>query len=379
MVLEIISIILFIVFVSMLLGLIAGFINDVLNRLSKNKVGENAAKAQPLPLTPNTVEAKPLPLQIDTNTQQPSKAGQKNNAVLHRLLLLIIIAVGFFYLQSLINSIPRQIHNLEKGNSSTRHSAIHTLSELGATAVEPLIDAFHDSKSEYLQSGAVEALIQIRDKKAVEPLIAVLKDEAPIIRAAAAEALGLIEDKRALEPLIAVLKDENPTVREAAVKALGLFEDKSVIEPLLAILNDEAPTVQTVAIKALWRKDDERIIERLIALLNDEDQSVRVEAAHALVKNGDDRSVEPLKAALMRKDYAVIAEESAFFIKQAKTGDEPVFIFALNAYGTVATANNYLNCGNTMLAEAAVLWAKTHGYEINPSYRSDGVYWGSGQ
>ena len=63
---------------------------------------------------------------------------------------------------------------------------------------------------------------------AVEPLIAVLKDNDRGVRASAADALGQIGDTRAAEPLIAVLQDGDRGVRTSAVIALGRLGDSRV-------------------------------------------------------------------------------------------------------------------------------------------------------
>src|SRR5437879_1792962 len=84
-----------------------------------------------------------------------------------------------------------------------------------------------------VRRAAVDALRKIGDARAVEPLIAALKDTgdprfpgvpAPgsavsTLRRAAVDALGQFGDARAVEPLIAALKDDDKDLREAAVDA----------------------------------------------------------------------------------------------------------------------------------------------------------------
>ncbi|NIO20797.1 MAG: hypothetical protein GTN76_08680 [Candidatus Aenigmarchaeota archaeon] len=66
----------------------------------------------------------------------------------------------------------------------------------------------------------------IKDPRAVEPLIAALKDENSFVRFSVVEALGLIKDPRTVEPLIAALKDEHSFVRFRAAWALGEITGK---------------------------------------------------------------------------------------------------------------------------------------------------------
>jgi HEAT repeat protein len=65
----------------------------------------------------------------------------------------------------------------------------------------------------------------IGDKRAVEPLIHVLKDKDEDVRMNAADALGTIGDKMAVKPLLNALKEEDHyfEVQESIAKALCLL------------------------------------------------------------------------------------------------------------------------------------------------------------
>jgi hypothetical protein len=53
---------------------------------------------------------------------------------------------------------------------------------------------------------------------------------------------------------------------------------------------------------------------------------------------------------------------------------------ALNKYGSKEMAEDFLNCGNSLLDEAGREWANTHGYYIESKPDSgSGPKWGSGQ
>lgn len=72
------------------------------------------------------------------------------------------------------------------------------------------------------------ALGNIKDRRAVEPLIRVLHtDWAWTSRANAAIALGLIGDERSVDPLRIALKDDDENVREKAAEALKKFLPES--------------------------------------------------------------------------------------------------------------------------------------------------------
>jgi HEAT repeat protein len=61
----------------------------------------------------------------------------------------------------------------------------------------------------------------------------------PGVRWRAAAILGKLGDRRAVSPLIQVLRDENPSVRGWAVEALGLLGDEQALSALEALCHDE--------------------------------------------------------------------------------------------------------------------------------------------
>jgi HEAT repeat protein len=132
-----------------------------------------------------------------------------------------------------------------------------------------------------------EGLAGLRDPRAVEPLITMLRDErwheqhSDIIRA-----LGEIGDTRAVEHLIPFLDYCDPrktpgVYREyrytcgAAVEALGKIGDARAVEPLLAVLRCpfHADLKKECVIEALVRIGDPRAIEPLLGLLSEQDVS----------------------------------------------------------------------------------------------------------
>ncbi len=171
--------------------------------------------------------------------------------------------------------------------------------------------------------GAAHALGELGDARAVDPLIAALKDAE--VRKAAAEALGKIGDVRALKPLLATLRDSDLDVREAVVEALdqigykpGKYENAAwywiakkewdqcvalgapALKPLLAVLKDSDLDVRKAAAYALGKIGDARAVESLVVALKDVE--LREAASEALGKIGDARAVEQLIAALKDKN-----------------------------------------------------------------------------
>ena len=104
---------------------------------------------------------------------------------------------------------------------------------------------------------STEALGETKDE--VERLINDLKDPSWQIRWYAASALGEMKETRAVEPLIATLKnDNNGYVRAMAAWALGQIKDRRAVEPLIAAITDESSDVRKrspLALKQITGKD----------------------------------------------------------------------------------------------------------------------------
>jgi HEAT repeat protein len=183
---------------------------------------------------------------------------------------------------------------------------VDVLTSLGKPAVEPLIAELEDDDP-LVRRQAAQGLGEIKDPRAVEPLIDLLNDGDSLVRRHAAKALGRIKDVRAVSPLIEVLnaKDEQPHVRMAAAEALGWIGERDAVEALVSGLKDPHWIVQSRAAIALGRMRDSRAVEPLISALTDEDALVRGCAADALGKIKDSRAIEPLRMALEDSDTDV--------------------------------------------------------------------------
>jgi len=176
------------------------------------------------------------------------------------------------------------------------------LVRIGAPAVKPLIAALRD-ENKYVRSCARWALVEI-GAPAVKPLIATLRDPHVGARKQAAQALGEIGDPCVVTPLIAALRDPNMDVRWEATLALGKIGAPAV-EPLIAVLQDDEVSVRYAAAMALGDIGDPRAVEPLITALRDEEGNVRWQTELSLGKIGVP-AIRPLIAALRGEDWRVV-------------------------------------------------------------------------
>jgi HEAT repeat protein len=165
------------------------------------------------------------------------------------MLIMLIVSICILqigYLQA--SNVDELVQRMNQNNTVTRLHAIKALGEAkDARAVDPLIAVLKDEKCGITAANALAKIGQ----PSVAPLFTALKDDNPVARRNAAMALGKIKDSTAVKPLIAALNDENPIVRRNAAKALGEIQDNRAVEPLTAALNDNSPVVRRNAALAL--------------------------------------------------------------------------------------------------------------------------------
>lgn len=259
---------------------------------------------------------------------------------------------------------------------SLKESAANAMGQIGAEAVKPLITLLQDPDPRNREFAAM-ALGQTNDSRAVEPLMGVLNDANANVRRNSIVALGDLEDPRAVVPITALLKDDNQWVRENAIDVLKIFKDPRAIDPLIYTLGDKEWRVRSYASQALVAIG-ESAVEPLIAALGNGNANIRFWSAQALAQLNDARAIEPLLARLKAGDLQVIAGAYRFFINQGDIGSEAALIQGLKTQGDVIMANDFLNCGNNLLEQAATDWAKEHYFIITHSQVSTGYpIWGS--
>jgi len=293
-------------------------------------------------------------------------------------LLVALCLSSLAYAQA--DDLNRLIQRL-KADSFDRYDVTQALKKMrDPRAVEPLIAALRDRESALLRGRSAWALGEIKDPRAVEPLITAMKDEDRYVQDHADDALVEIKDPRAVEPLIALLNHWDKYVRMRAAWILGKLQDSRAVEPLIsALLKDAYTGVARNAARALGEIKDRRAVEPLIAALKDRSSSVRENASEALGEMEDTRAAKPLLAALEDKDWEIIASAYRFYIRRGEAGTETILIEALKRTGRVEMAKRFLSSGNGQLIEAAKQWAGEQGVDLKLTGDRTGPKWGRGQ
>ena len=124
-------------------------------------------------------------------------------------------------------------------------------------ALKPLISASVNGCTYHMRAAAVEGLGILADKRAIKPIITFLLDKKipGSLRSVAANALVNIGDLSAIQPLIDCLSDGDTwgphDLRIEASRALGEIGNGLAIDPLLKMLDFNDVIVRVVSAKAL--------------------------------------------------------------------------------------------------------------------------------
>jgi HEAT repeat protein len=177
------------------------------------------------------------------------------------------------------------IHTLNHPQPEARAYAAEALGKIGRPeAVQPLLALLHDTEWE-CRVAAVQALAQLR---VAEPLIAAIDDCA--LRKVVIEALGQLGDRRATEPLVALLHDEGckgyQWSRFDVARALGRIGDPRAVRPLLAYAEEEARrfgssgafALNLIAVEALGQIGDPEVLPILQSWYQEASQAYDVVA-----------------------------------------------------------------------------------------------------
>lgn len=203
------------------------------------------------------------------------------------------------------------IDQLTSGDIDTRINAVQGLGELGdKRAVEPMIRSLDDNAEVVHQ--AVFWLGQLGDDRVVEPLVELLVKEDNTPNQQIREQIGLTLRifESATEPLVKLLMNQDYGIKINAVSGLARYQNKQAVSPLIDLLNIESnlPSPEyslfTVfeIIESLEEIYDDLAIEPLIKLLRHENINIPPVAAKSLMEFGAEQAIEPLTELLENED-----------------------------------------------------------------------------
>lgn len=176
---------------------------------------------------------------------------------------------------------------------------IDALGQIGdVKAVEPLLKTL-ESKDRWIRRGVARSLEKMDDKRLVQPLMRHMLEENELdaeVRRSCARALARMQPVEAIEALAQALEDSSLGVRLEAGYALGRIGEPA-IDTLVKARYDADSRVRDSAVAALGNIGGERVRNELINVIRDENEesTVKLTTIQALYKIGDQESIAELK------------------------------------------------------------------------------------
>lgn len=241
--------------------------------------------------------------------------------------------------ESLIDSIVKGRKGQPEANAVIA-DVITALDKIAGPAVAPLVEVLKDTSiDEVSRSKAARIFGLIESVDATEPLTTAFKDNSIVVRSEAAKSLGLIADRRSVELLINVLKDEDEwiTVRANAATSLGKIKDERAVMPLIEVLKSGVPAIRDNAVVALGLIEDKRATIPLVQILENEkeDDNIRANAVSSLGSIADARAVNALIMAL-KSNVGAIRQNAAVALGEHGAGVGPLAAIVGNLNEPVA-------------------------------------------
>jgi HEAT repeat protein len=194
-----------------------------------------------------------------------------------------------------VRAVESLIFALEDRNVALRKAAAEALGKIGDVRADtPLWKA---SRRDPMLVEISEALLKIRGSQRikkmiaehdVEGLLSALKDKGRYEKWNAITALGDLKDVRAIDPIIPMLNEWESDIKKAAIDALIKIGDARAVKPMIALLknqrSDTIPTKEYVA-KALVNLYHE-------GQLDDADKKLILAERSEITKKHDDQHID---------------------------------------------------------------------------------------
>ena len=206
------------------------------------------------------------------------------------------LGLGFLGAPSTFDEITEVL--LDDPKIEVRQAAAKALGGARHPAAMPfLMEALRDPFWWYereMQAGDLLDAITNMGAAAVEPLIEALKDNEGAVRRFAAILLGRIGDRRAIEPLGMALYDLHHDVGKASAEALVNFGADS-FEVLVEALRHPEMWIRIHSVDVLAEIRDSRVADILLEMLNDPEREVKKHVIEAMGELKDRRTLPALQ------------------------------------------------------------------------------------
>jgi HEAT repeat protein len=231
--------------------------------------------------------------------------GKKERGEMRRYTVILIAGIVLFSVfasfaetdveKSKVDSLIAVLQDMD-----VRVKAAESLGECDDTCgTNALVNALAD-RDENVRFAAVVSLGRIGDSRAVDPLVAILRDArlSPVVFSFASYGLPIAVPCSTYVPTL----DEDSVASDADIQGAAEWALESIgkdaVEPLIEVLKDESANVRYLALCTLRDIPDARVYEPMIEMLRDEDEYIRANAAQVLGYMGNKKAIKALKGLL---------------------------------------------------------------------------------
>jgi len=170
-------------------------------------------------------------------------------------------------------------------NDIVRSAAIENLKQSGIASTDCILYLMLDKKDS-VRIAAIEALGDLKSKKAAPYIAKTLGDENSNVRMASAHSLGLIQEPKSIPSLIKCFSDSNQELRKESAIAVSKIGSNSLPYLKKAIESSDLDA-RITALESLGRITDPLAISLAVRMLNDREYDVRASAVATLQNMSD--------------------------------------------------------------------------------------------
>ena len=191
---------------------------------------------------------------------------------------------------------------LEKDEPELELKVIEALGRLGDSSAVEAICAGLKSNNPEIRLITAKALLNFSDERAVKPLIDIIKKDKNLeIKRIAIMALGMTKSPYALKFLLDLYDRGLPELYRAILEALIEMRSKKAIPAFLQSLASKEPDIKFLAVRGLGKTGHKKSIPPLLDMLGDKDWRVKSETIRALGRLEALEALEELKVFLHHK------------------------------------------------------------------------------
>lgn len=190
----------------------------------------------------------------------------------------------------------------EETNWRRRYSLLGQMASFGDPAVDPLLGLLEEDDPQ-LKAWAAEMLGRVPSERSVPALSAALADPDENLRGRAGAALGAVGNAEAVRALLPLLDDSVPFVRSTALAGLARAGAPEVLVHAPEFLASSEAWIRVGAVQAVGTLGLGEGVPLLSELLQDESAWVRREVVVALLRTGSSAALPALRRALSDEDW----------------------------------------------------------------------------